>query len=334
MVSSTSVEKTTLESPSMDLGSRMKTFEKEETISHENCIVIRVDGKNFSKFTKKFLKPFDDRFTKAIAWTLNDMMSEFNISLGFCCSDEITFVIPSKPALSGHDFGGRVHKINSLYAGKCSVYFLLNILRAVKDTPNAVALREHIINAAPCFDSRIMEFPSGSTHEICNNIYWRSRYDCYRNCVSSVARYVLGTKGTLNLKGPEMISQMDDKYQFNFKNDVHYSLQYGIYAKKCSVTLKNEKDEEYTRHHVKNFTMKLSPSPEFSEFILQKYCNNDEWKKFGGELIDTESLNYMFKKENDPSDKSMLNKFMKILMIIMIALALIIIYVTFNLFDF
>ena len=289
---------TSLQIPSVALGERMKTYEKEDTISHENCIVIRVDGKNFSKFTKKFQKPFDVVFTKAMTWTLNDMMSEFNISLGFCCSDEITFVIPARSVESGHDFGGRVHKINSLYAGKCSVFFLLNILRAIQGTPTANELREHVINAAPCFDSRVMEFSPEFTYEIGNNIYWRSRYDCYRNCVSSVARHVLGTKGTLNLKGPDMIDKMEKKYQFDFRNDVHYSLQYGVYAKKCSVTLTNDKGEEYTRHHVKNFTMKLVPSEEFTEFALQKYCSDGEWERFEGQLMNTETLSYMFKQEN------------------------------------
>lgn len=285
------------ETSAMSLGARMKTYEKEQNIPFDNYILIRVDGKNFSKFTGKFNKPFDVRFTKAMIWTLNDMINEFNISLGFCCSDEITFVIPKRSEESGHDFGGRVHKMNSLYAGKCSVFFLLNVLRAIQGTENSEELRAHIINSAPCFDSRIMEFSEELKHEIVNNIYWRSVHDCFRNCVSSVGRFVLGKKATHKLNSSTMIEQMKTKYQFDFVDNVHYCLQYGVYAKKCSVTLTNEDGEKYTRHHIKNFTMKLQTGEEIGDFIFKKYCELNEWERFEGKYLSTESLEYYFDKE-------------------------------------
>jgi len=47
-----------------DLGDRMKEYESSVKINIEsdNPFLVRLDGKNFSKFTKGFKKPFDSNF--------------------------------------------------------------------------------------------------------------------------------------------------------------------------------------------------------------------------------------------------------------------------------
>lgn len=164
-------EDNNVEEQNKGLGERMKTYEKEDRVPHDKHIVIRVDGKTFSKFTKKFTKPFDPRFTRAMVRTMNSVMRAFNVTFAFCCSDEITFVIPARSIESGHDFNGRRQKINSLFAGKCTAYFLIHIMEEVKDEETL----EFIRSSAPCFDSRLMVFDKDNEFEICNNLYWRSR---------------------------------------------------------------------------------------------------------------------------------------------------------------
>ena len=239
----------------MSLGNRMKTYEKYEAIPYDNHIVIRVDGNNFSKFTRSFMsKPFDLKFTKAMVNTMNDMMSKFNISTAYCCSDEITFVIRSTSVESGHEFSGRVHKLNSLISGKCSVLFLINVLKEIDDN----LIKNKIMEYAPCFDSRIMEFSDNIAYEITNNIYWRSCYDCYRNCISSVGRFILGNKAIFKKSSSDVVDMMKDKKGFDEEN-IPICLRYGVYSKKFTVHKVNDDGEQYERTIVKNFTFKINP---------------------------------------------------------------------------
>jgi tRNA(His) 5'-end guanylyltransferase len=279
------------------LGDRMKKFEKEEYISHKNAIVIRLDGKNFSSFTKAFKKPFDVRFTRAMIKTMNDMIKFFHNTTGFCCSDEITLIISPTSEESGHDFKGRVHKMNSLYAGKCSAYFLLNILNEIKDTSDSERIESRIRNSPPCFDSRLMEFKTEEFGEIVNNLYWRSRYDCYRNCVSSVGRYKLGQKGTFGLNGPKMIAKMKETKDYDFHSEVNMVLKYGVYGKSFSVEFENDKGEKYIRHHIKNFTMVIVNSEKVVDLIMKKKCiviDKDIIESTELKMLDTETYNYAF----------------------------------------
>lgn len=110
------------------LGDRMKSYEKEECVNPGNAFLVRMDGKNFSAFTRKFSKPFDPRFTQAMVSTLNNLMTYFDPSCGFCCSDEITLVFPPIHGnATEHSFNGRKNKINTLCAAKCSSLFLINL---------------------------------------------------------------------------------------------------------------------------------------------------------------------------------------------------------------
>jgi len=69
-----------------------------------------------------------------------------------------------------HDFNGRTYKTTSLMAGKCSAYFLIHILDAIRGSEDEEELKHHIIKNAPAFDARIMEYPPDLLHEISNNI--------------------------------------------------------------------------------------------------------------------------------------------------------------------
>lgn len=274
-----------------ELGDRMKMYEKESTINYTNHIVIRVDGNNFSKFTKMVMKkPFDAVFTKAMVNTMNEMIGQFNISTAFCCSDEITFVIRSTPEGVGHAFNGRVHKLNSLISGKCSVLFLINILKEIDDQTT----RANILECAPCFDSRIMEFDKTIESEISRNIYWRSCHDCYRNCISSIGRFIIGNKMIHKKNTLQIAEMMKNQYSFDVEN-IPMCLRYGVYAKKFTVCKVNDAGEQYERTVVKNFTFKINPeAPGIIDYILQKKDSCEEYKKFSGEIFEVNETSYSF----------------------------------------
>ena len=113
------------------LGGRLKGYEADYEISiePEKHLVVRIDGHKFSKYTRGFLKPFDEILSKAMELTTKDLLEEFNAYTGYTQSDEITLVIPSlmtvekhrgeNRPLWKHSYNGRIQK-NEFF--NCRIY--------------------------------------------------------------------------------------------------------------------------------------------------------------------------------------------------------------------
>ena len=115
--------------PNEKLGDRMKKYEADMDYRILPCesFIVRLDGRSFSKFTKKFYKPFDIVFVKAMCKTMTDLVDEFDVQTGYTHSDEITLIFNSKCSkeeyalfllgqvekkdLRIHLFDGRIQKI-------------------------------------------------------------------------------------------------------------------------------------------------------------------------------------------------------------------------------
>jgi len=106
------------------------------------------------------------------------------------------------------------------------------------------------------FDGRVIPIPVGSEIEIVNNIIWRSCYDCYRNTISSYARYKLGSKTCVNKNGHEMMQMMTDK-GFDFKTEVPTWYKYGVLCKKLLIERLDENNEKFYRSVIYNFCTNL-----------------------------------------------------------------------------
>lgn len=71
--------------------------------------MVRLDGKNFSTFTRGFKQkdsknPFDPNFQQAMINTMNDLVLKFSsVATGYVHSDEITLVFPSKKIAQKRD---------------------------------------------------------------------------------------------------------------------------------------------------------------------------------------------------------------------------------------
>lgn len=125
------------------LGDRMKKYENnvdsQIIIKPTESFLIRLDGRSFSKFTKRFKKPFDVIFIKVMGLTTIDLIEEFEAQTGYTHSDEITLIFNSKctelqefeylesktklTKLPNHMFNGRIQKILTLISSYCSVRF-------------------------------------------------------------------------------------------------------------------------------------------------------------------------------------------------------------------
>ena len=165
-----------------DLGDRMKSHEAtyENVVPANSYMVLRIDGRAFSKFTAAYQKPYDVRIEDAMNQTAIALRKEFHASLVYTQSDEITVVVPPKWNEKGqkfedHIFGGRVQKIVSVAASRAAVAFDRALTNRVNDT-------------LPTFDCRVMTLDES---EAANAIYWRI-LDCERNAVSGLFRYTFG----------------------------------------------------------------------------------------------------------------------------------------------
>lgn len=164
------------------LGSRMKRYE-ESTNFHiipRVPIMIRIDGKSFSKLTKKLHlnKPYDENFSRWMSETAICIASEIQgCMLGYVQSDEMTFAIRSDQTNKTTPwFDNRIQKIISVAASISAAVF-----------NNFIPLDENNKKVTYAFfDCRVWPMPS--IIEVFNNFIWR-QIDCTKNSISSACYY-------------------------------------------------------------------------------------------------------------------------------------------------
>lgn len=154
----------------------MKTLEKayRTELPKGSYAVVRVDGKGFSKYTKKLEQPFDAQFTKDMrATTLYLAQNIDGAVLAYTQSDEISVVFSD---LAGENtewwFGGGIQKITSIVAAMATAKF--NELRPF----DGLAL----------FDARVHHLDEAGQAGVFEYINWRQS-DAIKNSVSMLASH-------------------------------------------------------------------------------------------------------------------------------------------------
>ena len=282
------------------LGDRMKRYEKAilpSKIPAHNSFIIRLDGCCFSKFTKPLKKPFDIMFTKAMCFTLQDLLTKFYANTGYTHSDEITLIFNKQESeLSNHLYDGRTSKLLSVIAAYCSIRFnyhfheIINDIQFDTDSSDDERTFGFIDNMdkkcfEQIFDARIMIL---EPYEILNHQIWRSVIDCHRNAVSTYADSVYSHKTLHKKTTAEKIEMLRSK------NIIWESLptfiKYGLYCKKIlyeiDVINPNSEKVSRSRYEFKNF--KISFSEENINMLMSKYWGNEH--DIYGESISIKSL--------------------------------------------
>jgi len=293
------------------LGDRMKEYEGEfeQRIPPYNSFIVRLDGKNFSKFTKGFRKPFDEIFVKAMVKTMNDMVNKWNATTGYCHSDEITLIFPNactkEEFESGgidriHSYGGRVMKNLTVMAGYCSVRFVFNLLNLLHDEIDADGSHpfykestvNKITNCDYCFDARVLSFPPDKLNELVNHQIWRSVYDCERNAISTFGQYHFGHKRMHKKHSDETKAMLKDEVNVNWETDVPVYLKHGVYAKRELYTItaqdREGNDVEAIRQSIVNKCFKIHFSPEFLDLMVRK-----NWPENVSDHVGTDVTDYL-----------------------------------------
>jgi len=192
----------------------MKKFESAQEVQLVpwQPYVVRVDGHLFSKFTKKFKKPYDVRIFEAMLKTTADLLIKFNAVTGYTQSDEITLVFPAArkyPEQTEKNFvyDGRINKIATLIAGYCSVRFVYHMLQTkFEEGEDVEGFKKNIFQTF--FDARAYSLPS--LVEVLENLAWRTS-DVKRNSKNNLGFQYYSHKELVSMSPSEVINKLKNE---------------------------------------------------------------------------------------------------------------------------
>jgi tRNA(His) guanylyltransferase len=218
-----------------NLGDRIKSYEadNESRLPSSLPIVVRLDGRSFSKFTKGMKRPFDNKFRQAMIEVTKYLIENTHAKIGYTQSDEISLVLYSDNQENGSViFDGRVQKIASNFAAMASVKFLMEMQ---KHFPEKISDSKTL----PSFDARVFSVPNKT--EAMNSIFWRVQ-DAQKNSISMVAHAYFSHKSLQGLTGE------DKKFMLLYEKDISWDDYYssaekqGVFIRKEKVRVQLEKE--------------------------------------------------------------------------------------------
>lgn len=162
------------------MGDRMKEQYENRTrfyLPRRTYTLMRLDGRNFSAFTKGLERPFDASLAYFMNETAEKLCKEIGGSVfAYTQSDEISILIQDFESLNTQPwFGGNVQKMTSVAAGIASCYF-----HAIHDFDATASYRHG-------FDARV--WTMSDPIEVANYFIWRQR-DCVKNSITMAAQTV------------------------------------------------------------------------------------------------------------------------------------------------
>ena len=238
------------------LGDRMKRYERTTTdfLMPRTPTIIRVDGKAFHTFTKRFPFPFSDDLHQMMgnaAWSLVNECQ--NAELAYWQSDEISILLNDwKSHESQQWFGGKIQKMCSVSASIATATFLYSYLQ--KGNTNEFLGIPHSL---PKFDSRVFQMPK---EEVCNYFIWRQQ-DATRNSVQMLARSEFSHKQCHGMNNSQLQDMLMEEHNINW-NDLDTWKKRGTCVVRTSVEGDGERittdndipiftaDREYINNHL------------------------------------------------------------------------------------
>lgn len=183
------------------LGDRCKQYELTEAgrrLMPLLPILVRLDGKGFSKFTKGLDRPYDLNLSRMMILTTMFLVEETNARIAYTQSDEISLVLYSDSYDSQVFFDGKIQKLVSVLASMATAKFNSLIPEYLPSKSDKLAL----------FDCRAWNVPTLS--EATNTILWRC-LDAEKNAVSMTARTVYSHKELYGKTTTQQIEMMREK---------------------------------------------------------------------------------------------------------------------------
>nr|XP_043623992.1 tRNA(His) guanylyltransferase 1-like isoform X2 [Erigeron canadensis] len=210
----------------------VKSFENEDEVMYPNLIVVRIDGRNFERFseTNEFEKPNDERALNLMNCCATSVLEKYpDIILAYGFSDEYSFIFKKETKF----YQRRASKIlslivsffTSLYVANWRVFF-----------PHAE------MRSTPSFKSRVICCPSVEVLQA--YLAWRQR-ECHSNNQYNTCFWMLIKSGKSEREAHEILkgTQKQEKNEILFKQfSINYKNLPSMY-RQGSCILKTEVNE-------------------------------------------------------------------------------------------
>lgn len=206
------------------LGDRMKAYERQETEQRFIPLLpiyARIDGRCFSKFTKGFERPYDERFRALMRETTKWLVAQTNARVGYTQSDEISLCWLSDRHDNPVFFEGKKQKMLSQLSAMATQRF--NRLLWSSDDPFLRQAAER----DPTFDARAFQYPNRT--ECANAFLWRE-LDATKNALSMAAREFYSQRELMGKNGADLNELLFQK-GMNF-NDYPAEFKRGVYVQR------------------------------------------------------------------------------------------------------
>lgn len=174
---------------------RMRALESYHSIKvpGNTWLVVRVDGRSFSKFTEtmKFKKPFDPKFSSHMISVAKSLVEEFQATYAFTESDEISLLLPPSWSL----FDRELEKIVSISAAA-----------AASKMTDAIVSDAHgdILTPSIMFDSRVCVCPNEGA--VTDYFRWRQS-DANRCAINGYCYWTLRQEGITAHKASSILNK-------------------------------------------------------------------------------------------------------------------------------
>lgn len=213
-----------------ELGKRMKEQYEKRTrtfLPRRTYTIVRLDGKAFHTYTKRFKRPFDETFASIMDKTALKLLKEVQgCKLTYTQSDEISLLLTDFESIHTEAwFDGNIQKIASVSASIATAEF--NRLVIHNEVSNFKPIGEVLHMPSAHFDARVFTIPDPT--EVVNYFVWRQK-DAVRNSISMTAQSLVSHK---ELHGKSQSDMQELIYQHGHNwNDMSPRFKRGGFAHK------------------------------------------------------------------------------------------------------
>jgi tRNA(His) guanylyltransferase len=222
---------------------RQRAYEApcDSSIMRRVPVVIRVDGRNFRKVTKRLPRPYCTKIIELMSHTMLELVKQVDGTVfGYQQSDEISLILRNDQTHETDPwFGNRVQKMVAVSAS-IATYEFNNYLNRMAEPPD--------LEGPALFDAKV--FPLPSVTEAVNHLIYRQQ-DCVRNAVTAAAyaslRKKYDRKSAQEMLDRRSIPEREDLLYQEFGIDFHRrypsGFRMGIAAYLAPHIVKNEYGE-------------------------------------------------------------------------------------------
>ncbi len=196
----------------MNLGDRFKRYEavNKTLLPLNSYVIVRIDGRAFHTYTKKFEKPFDKKIIDTMDYVTGELCNNMqNAVLGYVQSDEISILMYDGNNIESQPwFNNEVEKIVSISASIATAsfnqYMMLRKLYEMGSNCDLLDFELLLKSKQAEFDSRVFVLPN--VDEVVNYFLWRYR-DWVRNSINTVGQKYFSHK-QLHKKSTDQVQEM------------------------------------------------------------------------------------------------------------------------------